>query len=210
MHKVYENDDLMMYFKKRYCHCCGKVLQRKRTKRVVHKGDPDHKTYCNIGTTYKPYGDILVIGKEYYCSSCNKFFSCDEQGKVIEAQKIYQRRIVTKEEITNVKNRNLIIANDKILKMRWLLLIPVIGSLICNFEVFNGSLCEKTKSKELHKIMLSSVLLFIGIALIIKLVIQFINIDITDNQKTMIMLIPSILSFNIPTLWYINHTFKKK
>ena len=46
MHKVYENDDLMMYFKKRYCHCCGKVLQRKRTERVVRKGDPDHKAYC--------------------------------------------------------------------------------------------------------------------------------------------------------------------
>ena len=72
MHKVYENDDLMMYFKKRYCHCCGKVLQRKRTERVVRKGDPDHRAYCTIGRSYKPYGDILVIGKEYFCSSCNK------------------------------------------------------------------------------------------------------------------------------------------
>lgn len=210
MHKVYENDDLMMYFKKRYCHCCGKVLQRKRTERVVRKGDPDHKAYCNIGTTYKPYGDILVIGKEYFCSSCNKSFSCDEQGKVIEAQKLYQRRIVTKEEITNVKNRNLIIANDRILKIRWILLIPIIGSLICNFVIFNGYLSEKTKSKDLHKLTLSSVLSFIGVALIIKLVIQVSNIDIAENYKTIIMLIPSLVSFNLPTLWYINHTFKRK
>ena len=86
MHKVYENDDLMMYFKKRYCHCCGKVLQIKRCERVVKKGDPDHAQYCHIGTTYKPHGDILVIGKEYYCTSCNKNFSCDEQGRVIDAQ----------------------------------------------------------------------------------------------------------------------------
>lgn len=210
MHKVYENDDLMMYFKKRYCHCCGKVLQKKRTERVVRKGDPDHRAYCTIGRSYKPYGDILVIGKEYFCSSCNKSFSCDEQGKVIEAQKHYQRNIVTKEEITNVKNQNLIIANDRILKMRWILLIPVIGSLICNFEIFNGYLSEKTKSKDLHKLTLSSVLFLIGVALIIKLIIQFSNIDITDNYKTLIMLIPSLVSFNLPTLWYINHTFKRK
>ena len=210
MHKVYENDDLMMYFKKRYCHCCGKVLQRKRTERVVRKGDPDHKAYCNIGTTYKSYGDILVIGKEYFCSSCNKSFSCDEQGKVIEAQKLYQRRIVTKEEITNVINRNLIIANDRILKMRWILLIPIIGSFICNFEIFNGYLSEKTESKDLHKLTLSSILFFIGVALIVKLVIQGSNIDITENFKTLIMLIPSLVSFNLPTLWYINHTFKRK
>ena len=210
MHKVYENDDLMMYFKKRYCHCCGKVLKRKRTEKIVHKGDPDHKIYCHIGTTYKPYGDILVIGKEYFCSSCNKSFSCDEQGKVDEAQKYYKRHIVTKEEITNAKNQNLIIANDRILKMRWILLIPILGSLICSFEIYNSYLREKTKSKDLHKLTISSVLFFIGVALIIKLVIQFSNIDITENYKTLIMLIPSLVSFNLPTLWYINHTFKRK
>lgn len=210
MHKVYENDDLMMYFKKRYCHCCGKVLQRKRTERVVRKGDPDHREYCTIGRSYKPYGDILVIGKEYFCSLCNKSFSCDDQGKVIEAQKHYQRNIVTEEEITNVKNQNLMIANDRILKMRWILLIPIIGCFICNFVIFNGYLSEKTKSKDLHKLILSSVLFFIGVALIIKLVIQVSNIDINENYKTLIMLIPSLVSFNIPTLWYINHTFKRK
>ena len=210
MHKIYENDDLMMYFKKRYCHCCGKVLQRKRTERVVRKGDPDHRAYCTIGRSYRPHGDILVIGKEYFCSSCNKAFSCDEQGEIIEAQKYYQRHIVTKEEITNVKYQKLINANDRILKMRWILLIPIIGSLICNFAIFNGCLSVKTESKDLHKLTLSSVLFFIGVALIIKLVIQVSNIDIAENYKTIIMLIPSLLSFNIPSLWYINHTFKRK
>ena len=210
MHKVYENDDLMMYFKKRYCHCCGKVLQKKRTERIVRKGDPDHKVYCHIGTTYKPYGDILVIGKEYFCLSCNKSFSCDDQGKVIEAQKHYQRNVVTEEEITNVKNQHLMIANDRIFKIRWILLIPIIGFFICNFVIFNGYLSEKTKSKDLYKLTLSSVLFFIGVALIIKLVIQVSNIDINVNYKTLIMLIPSLVSFNLPTLWYINHTFKRK
>ena len=210
MHKIYENDDLMMYFKKRYCHCCGEVLHRKRTERVVHKGDPDHRMYCTIGGSYRPYGDILVIGKEYFCSSCNKSFSCDDQGKVIEAQKHYQRNIVTEEEITNVKNQNMMIANNRILKMRWILLIPIIGCFICQLVIFNGRLSEKTKSKDLKKLTLSSLLFFIGVSLIIKIVIQVSNIDITENYKTLIMLIPSLVSVNLPTLWYINHTFKRK
>ena len=37
-------------------------MRRKRTERIVRKGDPDHREYCMIGTHYKPYGDILVVG----------------------------------------------------------------------------------------------------------------------------------------------------
>ena len=103
MHKVYENDYLMMYFIKRYCHCCGNVLKRKRIERIVRRGDPDHSSYCNVGTKYRPYDDILVIGKEYYCPSCDKSFSCDEQSEIIDAQKYYGRRIVSKAEIDRIK-----------------------------------------------------------------------------------------------------------
>lgn len=210
MHKVYENNDLMMYFKKRYCHCCGKVLQRKKTERIVRKGDPDHRAYCTIGRSYKPYGDILVIGKEYFCSSCNKSFSCDEQGKVIEAQKHYKRHIVTDEEIANVNNQKLIIVNYSILKMRWLLLFPVIGGIICTFKIFNGCLREKTNNKDLHKLILSALLVFIGVAIVIKLVLSTVNNEMLNKYQTLFMLIPSLLSFNMPILWYINHTFKRK
>ena len=107
MHKVYENDDVMMYFKKRYCHCCGKVLQTRKTERVVKKGDPKHSKYCYIGTKYKPHGDILVVGKEYYCPSCGKSFSCEEQEAVIIAQQFYKRKIVAPEEIENAKSRKI-------------------------------------------------------------------------------------------------------
>ena len=210
MHKVYENDDLMMYFKKRYCHCCGSVLQRKRTERIVRKGDPEHSRYCNIGTSYKPHGDIQVIGTEYYCPSCNKTFTCDEQGEVIDAQKYYGRSIVSEDEICNVKNNQMLTAITAILKMRWLLLIPVIGGLICTFKIFNGCLQKKTNDKDLHKLILSGVLLLIGVALIIKLVISIINVEFLDKYQTIFMLIPSLLSFNMPILWYINHTFKRK
>lgn len=208
MHKVYENDDLMMYFKKRYCHCCGGELQKKRCERIVRKGDPDHKTYCSIGTNYKPYGDILVVGKEYYCPSCNKTFSCDKQGKVIEAQKYYQKKVVTDEEISNTYKNELMISEQNIKKLRCLLLIPIIGHFICTYYIFNGKLSAKTTKGDLHKLTISALLVFIGVALIAKVVLSmFNNIDFIRNYQSIFMLIPSLVSFNIPLFKYINNNF---
>lgn len=209
MHKVYENDDLMMFFKKRYCHCCGEVLKTRKSERVVRKGDPDHKAYCTIGTTYKPHGDILVVGREYYCSYCEKSFTCDEQGKVIEAQKYYKKKIVTDAEISQKDKNEILLSLQNIMKLRWTLLIPAVGSLICTFYIFNGRLSEKTEGKDATKLLLSSVLVFIGVALAVKLVLSmFGSIDFINDYTTMFMLIPASLSFNLPTLWYINHSIK--
>ena len=209
MHKIYENDDLMMFLKKRYCHCCGSILKSKKNERIVRKGDPDHNAYCTVGTNYKPYGDILVIGKEYYCPSCDKTFSCEEQGEVIEAQNFYQKKIVTEEEISEARKNEMFISRQNIVKLRWTLLIPVVGSLICTFYIFNGKLSEITGNREGSKLLLSSILAFIGVALAAKLVLSmFNNIDFINNYITLFMLIPSLLSVNIPTLLYINHKFK--
>lgn len=208
MHRVYENDDLMMYFKKRYCHYCGKVLLRKKSERIVQKGDPDHQTYCHVGTTYKPYGDILVISKKYYCPSCDKLFTCDEQGRVIDAQKHYQKKIVSDEEIRNVYNSKVLKSTKDVKKLRWVLLIPVVGSFICTFYIFNGKLSQISKDRDLRKITFASILIFIGVALFAKFVLSmFDGVDFINDNKKILMLIPSLLSFNIPTLWYVNHTF---
>ena len=43
--KVWENNDLMMYFKKRHCRCCGNPLQRKRTENLLLVGTPEHRAY---------------------------------------------------------------------------------------------------------------------------------------------------------------------
>ncbi|MBQ8324469.1 MAG: hypothetical protein IJX82_04890 [Clostridia bacterium] len=209
MHKVYENDDLMMLFKKRYCHCCGGVLQTRKNERIVRKGDPNHKVYCTVGTKYKPYGDILVIGKEYHCPSCDKTFSCDEQGKVMEAQRYYQKKIVTDEELCQAYKSEILVSLKNILKLRWTLLIPVVGSLICMFYIFNGKLSEKTERNDGYNLLLSSILVFIGVAIAVKIVLSmFNNIHFINNYKTIFMLMPSLLSFNVPALWYINHKFK--
>ena len=151
----------------------------------------------------------MVIGKEYYCPSCDKVFSCDEQGKVIEAQKYYQKKIVTDEEISQTYKREMSVSLKTILKLRWTLLIPIIGSLICKFYIFNGKLSEKTKSKDGNKLLLSSILVFTGVALAVKIgITMFNNVDFINNYKTIFMLVPSLLSYNIPTLWYINHKLK--
>jgi hypothetical protein len=209
MHKVYENDDLMMYVRKRYCHCCGGVLERKRTERIVRKGDPDHLSYCMVGTSYKPHGDILVIGKEYYCPACHRALSCDMQEKVLEAQKHYQRKIVSEEEIALVQNDQRRHAISQLLRYRWLLLLPVVGSLICSYMVFNGRLCQMTEKKDGAKLLMANMLVFLGVALVIKIVLGFFSdVEFLNNNKSIIMLIPALLSFNIPALWYINRTFQ--
>lgn len=94
--------------------------------------------------------------------------------------------------------------------MIWLLLFPVIGGIICTFKIFNGCLREKTNNKDLHKLILSALLVFIGVAIVIKLVLSTVNNEMLNKYQTLFMLIPSLLSFNMPILWYINHTFKIK
>ena len=206
MHKVYENDDLMMYFKKRYCHCCGKILKIKRSQQIVSTNDPDHSEYCNIGISYKPHGNILVIGKEYYCPSCNKTFSCDKQHKIIEAQKYYQKKIVTDEEIRQTYKDQISISLKKIHKLKCLLLIPVIGSIICEFYIFNGKLAKLTERGDGAKLLFSSIIAFLVTALALKLILPIFNF--TNIYAEIFMWISSLFSSNIPTLWYINHRFK--
>ena len=103
----------------------------------------------------------------------------------------------------------ILVSLKNILKLRWTLLIPIVGSLICMFYIFNGKLSEKTESKDGYKLLLSSTLVFIGVALAVKIVLSmFSNVDFINNYKTIFMLIPSLLAFNIPALLYINRKFK--
>lgn len=206
MHKVYENNDLMMYFKKRYCHVCGKALQKKRSERIIMKGDPEHKTYCTVGTTYKPYGNIMVIGKEYYCYCCEKTFTCDEQSKIIEAQKHYGKKIVTEQEIQNVQSNGLIVSMHNIKKARWLLLIPVVGGLVCSYGIFNGKLQIMTENRDGAKLLFASVAAVVLIALVMKLLLAiFSGNEFVAQYSNLLMIMPATFAFNFPVLWYINH-----
>lgn len=52
-------------------------------------------------------------------------------------------------------------------------------------------------------------LVSIGVALIIKLFCSMFDyIELINNYKIIFMLIPFLLSFNLPILWYIKHKLK--
>lgn len=209
MHKIYENDDLMMYVRKRYCCRCGGVLNRKKTERIVKKGDPDHGAYCSIGGSSHHYGDILVIGREYYCPCCRRAFSCDKQGNVMDAQKYYQRKIVSEEEIALVEKILLRKEVRQILRCRWLLLLPGLGSLICLFMITNTRLSQLTRENDPNKLLTAWLLVFFCVGMILKIVLgYFEDVEFIRTYRSMIMLVSALLSVNIPTLWYINRTFK--
>lgn len=209
MHKIYENNDLMMYFKKRYCHCCGGVLSTKRSERIVREGDSDHDEYCSIGTHYHFYGDILVIGKDYYCPCCDKSFSCDEQGDIIVAQKYYKRNIVTDEEIVNAYNKRAEIKCENILKMRWLLLIPLVGWVICFYKI-NDTYLRKKRGDDAYIAFFSSIFALIGVGLLMKAIIPIINVEFISKNSYYFSLITSLFASNIVMLCYINRVFKNK
>lgn len=102
-----------------------------------------------------------------------------------------------------------LVSTKQINKLRWILLFPIIGGFICMYYIFNSKLSEKTNSKDVSKLLSASTIVLIGVAFIIKIVLSmFKHIEFLDNYKTLIMLIPSLLSFNLPVLWYINHKFR--
>ena len=84
----------------------------------------------------------------------------------------------------------MLVSLKNILKLRWTLLIPVVGSLICMFYIFNGKLSEKIESKDGSKLLLSSTLAFIGVALAVKIGLSMFNsVVFINNYKTIFMLI---------------------
>lgn len=201
MHKIYENDDLAMYFKKRYCCHCSNVLKRNRTERIVKTTDPDHKYYCSIGVKYHFYGDILIVGKNYFCPKCKKYFSCDEQSKIIDAQRLYKKKIVSNEEIINADKEKLKSNKTKLQKLKYLLLIPVIGGVILQIILINGNYGIEDKDKT--KLFLSSWIVLFGVAIVVKLgLMPFSTYEFIREYGNYLTVGSALLSFNVPVVWF--------
>lgn len=207
MHKIYENDDIAMYFKKRYCSYCGNRLDRKRTERVVAKDDPDHKTYCSIGVSYKPHKDILVIGRSYYCSICQRTFTCDEQRDVIHAQKALGKKIVSEQEIATVRERRIESLKKRRTWLKWWLLIPVIGGIICLFLLYNNDSQVEFKGIS-AKVPFLCIILFVAVAALMKLIFYLILLFyqslFLEQYQNIFAFIVALLSFNLPVYWLIH------
>ena len=205
MRKAYENNDLMMYVCKRYCCRCGGVLKRKKSERIVKKGDPEHtKEYWTIND------DILVIGREYYCPSCRRAYSCDTQGKVMEAQKYYQRNIVSEGEIALAEKILLRKEVRQILRCRWLLLLPGLGSLICLFMITSTRLYQLSRNINPNNLIWIWPLVFSCVGMILKIVLgYFEDVEFIRAYQTLIIVVSGLYAVNIPTLWYINRTFNR-
>lgn len=207
MHKVYENDDVAMYFKKRYCYCCGNTLDRKRTERVVTKNDPDYKSYCSIGITYKPHGDILVVGRSYYCPNCQRTFTCDEQSDVINAQKAYGRKIVSEQEIATTRERRAKSLREKRIRLKWWLLIPVIGGIVCLYLLYSDKSHFEFKGIS-AKVPLLCIIVFVAVAALMRLISYLIMLYhqslFLEQYQNILALIVALLSFNVPVYWLIH------
>ena len=75
--------------------------------------------------------------------------------------------------------------------------------------IFNGRLRQRTGEKDGIKILLAEVLVFMGVALVVKAVLSiFSDVEFLRTYQSAIMLILALMSVNIPALWYINRTFQ--
>ena len=112
------------------------------------------------------------------------------------------------EAIANLIKKQTMEATSEILKMRWLLLIPVIGSIICLIKIFGGYLKDHTEDMDLRNVLWASVLIFLGVALATKLILPEFDPNLIYEYRMILVFVPASFLFNVPTLFYINKRFK--
>ena len=128
------------------------------------------------------------------------------QGEKIEHKKD-EGTGASEEELVKAKRVKMMVETENILKMRWLLLIPVLGAVICMIKIFHGCLKAHTEIGDLRKILFASVFTFIGVAVPLKSILSMSNVGFLYDYRAIMFLIASF-AFNIPMLIYINKTFK--
>jgi len=210
--KGYESSiSLGMIFKKMYCHKCGFKLEKKKISNIYKKGDPNFSNDI-LGRRQIGMDRKEVVHYIYRCPNCSSEITYDEQCKVTKKQKKLKRIILNEdsvEEIYNNKNICIQIARKRILKMRWLLLLPLFGGVICMVYIFSGCLSEKVEKRDLHKLTCSSILILIGAALGLKWLFSAANISFINGCRTteIIIIVLLLLLYNLPVLLYINRVF---
>lgn len=231
MHKIYENNDLMMYARKRYCHYCGRPLSHRRCERIVRKSDPDHRKYCSsfgvrpfvfVGK-YRLHGDLRVIGTEYYCEHCDKSFSCDEQGEIKNAQNYFVRHVVSKEEVDYVvkgkyiplEKQNQLINKEDVFtnileRYKPLLWIPILGCFVFWNKIPRQIIDQTTITKTRRKsFVLSFFALLLVSAIFIGVGSVFSRLETFARIGTVIGISLSTILYNETSLLCVNQKIKE-
>lgn len=208
MHEVHKNPDISV-LKEYYCHCCGEMLEVIEIKQIVSKGDYEYKKYCMNGRYYTPYKEILVVDKELFCPKCFKKYSCDDQRKIMEAQKFYDNVIISDIQICDYKEFDVRKKLMEIKKCKPLLLIPLFGGIICILKLINTDLDGYLDSKVGAKLSFASLTFLVVTSLIIKgLFSLFDGIILVNVFFRVVRLIFSLEAFNIPVWFYMNKKTK--
>ena len=84
-------------FRKCYCVKCGTKLIRKKTEKVVKRGDPEHRKYNGTNQRY-PF-DILVKSFVWLCPNCGQETTYDEQMRYVKIQKKLKVKILDEQTI---------------------------------------------------------------------------------------------------------------
>jgi predicted RNA-binding Zn-ribbon protein involved in translation (DUF1610 family) len=196
-----------MIFRKMYCCKCGAKLNKRKTSEVRHKGEPGYKDYI-LGHATIGMDTVEVASYVYQCPNCGNTVTYEEQLAISKAQKHHGHMVLPETESTPIENDSMASSLRTLRKLRWVMLLPLVGSLICICYVFAGRLSRIADGDDGRKVVFASILVLTGVALAVKLVLGFFgNIDFLKQYQSVIMLVSSMFAFNVPTLWYINHKF---
>ena len=90
-----------MMIKTFYCHECGKKLKPHYTVKTLRKGDPEFRKNAKVGDTYILTAKEVKIynSDSFYCDYCNKILTYENQCIIRKIQKIYNKKILSQEEI---------------------------------------------------------------------------------------------------------------
>ena len=202
-------------FRKHYCPHCGNELKKQKEVSVLHKGDEGFRKN-HLGTGYNPSIDTNEITTySFSCIQCNEQFSDDDLSKIRKMQRAEKSKILkayaspSEEDVCLAHESRLALAIHQIKKLKWLLLFPVIGWLICIIVMYSNELSEKIDTKETICLMLSPVAAFVAVAGFFKFILSACtDLGVPVDCQGLIMWIPALFAANLPILWYINHKFK--
>lgn len=195
--------DYAIWFKKFYCYKCGNLLEkRKITRELTEEEQKALVPPLTIPLANTTHEDIIY----FECNNCGQKLESSEQVYINKLQKKSNKLIISDEEITESKQKQLDIAIKRVKKLRPLLLLPIIGALICIHFASTCALCMYDKTNFKYYLYVGSIWVLILSIVLAKLFIYYFAIG---SLGTSILYLIAFLTYNIPTYIYITHKFKK-